>query len=64
MKKKVIWAFVSLIVLFGIISLVSFLNLKKGEGILGIMPYYYEDMIVIVFCVLSSIKVIWEMWRL
>lgn len=64
MKKKYIWALLSLLVLFGIISLVTFLDLKKREGIMGVMPYYYEDIIVIVFCVLSSVRVVWEMHKL
>lgn len=64
MRKKLLWALVSLLILFGIISLVSFLSLQKGKGILGVMPYYYEDLIVIGFCVLSSAKVVWEMHKI
>lgn len=63
MKKKMLWALISLLILFGIISLVAFVNMQKGRGILEIMPYAYENLIVIAFCVLSSVKVVWEMHR-
>ena len=64
MKRKYLLALLSLLALFGIISLVTLSSLKNGKGILGMMPYYYEDMVVIGFCVLSSAKVLWEMHRL
>lgn len=64
MKRKFLFAMLSLLMLFGIISLVTFVNLQKGKGILDIMPYYYEDLIVIIFCVLSSARVVWEMHKL
>lgn len=64
MRKKYLWALVSLLILFGIISLAAFISLQGRKGILGMMPYYYEDLIVIGFCVLSSAKVVWEMHRL
>ncbi|PIN87084.1 hypothetical protein COV19_01555 [Candidatus Woesearchaeota archaeon CG10_big_fil_rev_8_21_14_0_10_44_13] len=64
MKKKFLWALMSLLMLFGIISLVTFLSLQDKQGILGIMPYYYEDLIVIGFCILSSAKVVWEIHKL
>lgn len=64
MKKKMLWALVSLLVLFGIISLVAFVNLQRGKGILDVMPAHYENLIVIAFCVLSSFKVVWEMHKI
>lgn len=64
MKRKFLLAMLSLLMLFGIISLVAFVNMQKGKGILDIMPYYYEDLIVIFFCVLSSARVVWEMHKL
>lgn len=64
MKKKLLWAMVSLLMVFGIISLVSFMNLKRGENIIGIMPARFENIIVMGFCVLSSMKIVWEMHKI
>ncbi|MFO8016157.1 MAG: hypothetical protein R6U32_03570 [Candidatus Woesearchaeota archaeon] len=64
MKRKFLWAMISLLVLFGIISLVAFINLKKGSGILHVMPYYYENLVVILFCLGAGGRVVWEMHKL
>jgi len=48
---------------FVIVFLISYISLKQGVGVLDIMPYRIEDMIVMGFSVLGVFKSVVEVSR-
>ncbi len=58
-RRKAITILVSLLVIFFLIAIFSYIQLKRNVPILSIgLPYYAEDMLVLILAVLSMLKVV------
>ncbi len=62
MAEKILF-WIGMMLIFFITFLLAFISLGQGAGILGIMPYRFEDPIVMGFSVLGMIKSIYENHR-
>jgi hypothetical protein len=62
MPEKILF-WLGMMLVFFIIFLLSFVSMGQGTGILGIMPYRYEDPVVMGFSVLGIVKSIYENHR-
>jgi hypothetical protein len=59
-KREIIFL-VTLMVLFGVIFLFAFLDLKRGIAIMGVLPAQIEDIIIMLFSVAAIMKCIWHL---
>ena len=64
-RRKAITILVSLLVIFFLIAVFSYIQLKREVPILSIgLPYYIEDMVVLILAVLSLLKVVHEIYNI
>ncbi|MBS3131214.1 hypothetical protein J4212_02160 [Candidatus Woesearchaeota archaeon] len=64
-RKKAVSVLISLLVLFALVALYSFIQMQRGVAIFNLgMSYYAENMIVLVFSFLSIGKVVHEIYRI
>ena len=64
-RRKAITILVSLLVIFFLIAVFSYIQLKREVPILIIgLPYYIEDMVVLILAVLSLLKVVHEIYNI
>lgn len=63
-RKKTIIILHSVLVLFFILFIFAYVQLKRGIAIFDIgLSYYLEDMMVIVLSFLSMIKIVYEIYQ-
>jgi len=64
MRKKLLLALISTLLVFLILALAALVDLRRGIPLFGTgLPAVYENMIVILFCLLVSGRVLWEMHK-
>jgi hypothetical protein len=63
--KKFIGVMMSLLIVFGLIFILAFVNLQKHKSLFGILglPPDYENWIIIILSISSIIRIIFEMVR-
>lgn len=60
-RKKTIILLSCFLILFGVISIFAYIQLKRGVGLFGLnMPYYVEDLFLIVTSIAIMLKIIYE----
>ena len=63
-RKKTIIILNSLLMVFFLIFVFGYIQLKRGVAILNIgLSYYIEDMLIILLSLLSMAKVVYELYK-
>jgi len=63
-RKKAIIILLCLLFVFFLIFIFSYIQLKRRISILSLgLPYYAEDMTIILLSILSMLKVVYEIYR-
>lgn len=64
--RRILVFYAVLLIIFGLIFFLAFVSLQKDVNLIGIrgMPAQFEDWVIMVLCVGSIIKVIYELTRI
>jgi formate hydrogenlyase subunit 3/multisubunit Na+/H+ antiporter MnhD subunit len=64
-RKKLIWGLIALLIVFGIVFVITFINLKGKRAVFNLgLPFEIEDFTVMFLCILSLVKVVWEIIKI
>ena len=59
--KRTIAVFMVLIIIFALIFFLAFISLQKNHALFGIgMPAQFEDWTIMILCIGSIGKIVWE----
>ena len=61
--RKTILLFIVLLIVFAMIFIIAFIDLQNKQGLLGLgIPIEFEDWLIMILCVGSIIKIVWELY--
>ena len=64
-QRKTITVLIILLVVFAAIFLLAYIGLQSKEALFGIgIPAEFEDWLIMVLCVGSIIKIVWELYTI
>ena len=66
MNNRVVILFVFLMLVFAAIFFLAFMSLQKNSNLFGIrgIPAEFEDWMIMVLCIGSIAKIVWEIYQL
>lgn len=64
-RRRIVWFLIALLIIFTIIFFLAFYGLQRKEAYFNIgIPAEFEDWLIMILCIGSIIKIVWDLYVL